>query len=108
MARLVSFRAVGGFTRENRARWGDAWCCLRVNGAWYIGDPRYRRVLARRRDALGRLVFEEVGEAHHLHGIEVVEVAPIFLEAMCCGQCGGVVAKVILAELAGAIAEIEQ
>jgi hypothetical protein len=40
--------------------------------------------------------------------IEVVEIAPIFLEAMCRRQRRSVVAKVVLAELAGGVAEIMQ
>src|SRR5262249_59117067 len=55
-----------------------------------------------------RLVLEEIGEAYHLHGIEVVKVTPVFLEAMCRGQSGGVVTQVVFAELTGVIAKIEQ
>jgi hypothetical protein len=50
----------------------------------------------------------DVGEAHLLHGVEVIEVAPVFLEAMRRRQGGGMVAQMVLAELAGCVAEIEQ
>ena len=56
--------------------------------------------------SVGRLV--DVGEAHLLHGIEVIEIAPIFLEAMRRRQRRGVVAQMVLAELACGIAEIMQ
>src|SRR4051794_38297186 len=48
----------------------------------------------------------EVGEAHPLHRVEVIEIAPVFLEAVLGRQRFGGVAHVVLAELAGAVAEI--
>ena len=56
--------------------------------------------------SVGRLV--DVGEAHLLHRVQVVEVAPVLLEAVRRRQRLGVVAQVVLAELAGVVAEIEQ
>ena len=56
--------------------------------------------------SVGRLV--DVGEAHPLHGVEVIEVAPELLEAVRRRQRVGVVAQMVLAELAGVVAEIEQ
>ena len=56
--------------------------------------------------AVGGLV--DVGEAHLLHGIEVIEIAPIFLEPVRGRQGLGGIAKMVLAELAGGVAEIEQ
>jgi len=53
-------------------------------------------------------VLVDVGEAHLLHGIEVIEVAPILLKAMRRRQRRGVVAQVVLAELAGGVAQIDQ
>ena len=53
-------------------------------------------------------VLVDVGEAHPLHRIEVVEVTPEFVEAVRGRQGLGVVAEVILAELAGVVAEIAQ
>ena len=50
----------------------------------------------------------DVGEAHLLHRVEVIEIAPVFLEAVRRRQRLGVVAQVVLAELAGGVAEIEQ
>jgi hypothetical protein len=43
-----------------------------------------------------------------LHGVEVIEVAPEFLEAVRSRQRVGVVAQMVLAELAGGVAEIVQ
>ena len=55
---------------------------------------------------VGRLV--DVGEAHLLHRVEVIEIAPVFLEAVRRRQRLGVVAQVVLAELAGGVAEVVQ
>ena len=72
------------------------------------GMPGDRRVLARRRDALLGRGLVDVGEAHLLHRVQVIEVAPVLLEAVRRRQRVGVVAQVVLAELAGGVAEIEQ
>ena len=56
--------------------------------------------------SVGRPV--DVGEAHPLHRVEVVEIAPELLEAVRRRQRVGVVAQMVLAELAGAVAEIVQ
>ena len=72
------------------------------------GNAGDRRVLARRRDGLLGRRLVDVGEAHALHGVEVIEVAPVLLEAVRGRQRGGVVAQMVLAELAGVVAEIEQ
>jgi hypothetical protein len=53
-------------------------------------------------------VLVEVGEAHSLHGIEVIEIAPVLLEPVRRRQRCGVVAQVVLAELSCVVAEIEQ
>jgi hypothetical protein len=53
-------------------------------------------------------VLIDVGEADLLHGIEVIEIAPIFLESMRGRQSGGVIAQVVLAELTRGVAEIMQ
>ena len=50
----------------------------------------------------------DVGEAHLLHRVEVIEIAPVFLEAVRGRQRRGVVAEMVLAELAGVVAEVEQ
>src|SRR3954451_21536510 len=73
-----------------------------------LGDARDRRVLAGRRDALRGRVLVDVGEAHPLHRVEVVQVAPVLLEAVRRRQRLGMVAQVVLAELAGGVAEVEQ
>src|SRR5215472_14031958 len=46
------------------------------------GDARDRRVLARRHDGLPGWTGVDVGEAYALHCIQVVQVAPEFLEAV--------------------------
>ena len=82
-----------------------------VSGSTAPGDLRQagdRRVLAGRRDGLLGRRLVDVGEAHPLHRVEVIEVAPEFLEAVRGRQRVGVVAQVVLAELAGGVAEIEQ
>ena len=56
--------------------------------------------------SVGDLV--DVGEAHLLHRVQVVEVAPVLLEAMHRRRGIGVVAQVILAELAGGVAQVQQ
>ena len=56
--------------------------------------------------SVGRLV--DVGEAHPLHRVEVVEIAPELLEAVRGRQRVGVVAEMVLAELAGVVAEVVQ
>jgi hypothetical protein len=45
---------------------------------------------------------------HPLHGVEVIEIAPEFLETVRRRQGIGVVAEMVLAELAGGVAEIAQ
>ena len=56
--------------------------------------------------SVGRLV--DVGEAHPLHRVQMVEIAPELLEAVRRRQRVGVVAQMVLAELAGGVAEIVQ
>ena len=70
------------------------------------GSAGDRRVFAWWRDGLLRRALIDVGEAHLLHRIEVVEIAPKLLEAMRRREGGGVVAQMVLAELAGGVAEI--
>ncbi len=82
LARLVLLRAVGGLAREHRTRRRQANRCLRIHGAGNLGDTRDRRVLARRSDTLHERGLVDVGEAHLLHRVEVIEVAPVFLEAV--------------------------
>jgi len=45
------------------------------------------------------------GKAHRLHRVEVIEVAPVFLEAVRRRQSLGIIAQMVLAELAGVVAE---
>ena len=81
---------------------------LGIDGARNLGQAGDRRVLARRSDRLLGRGLVDVGEAHPLHRVEVIEVAPEFLEAVRGRQRLGVVAEVVLAELAGVVAEIAQ
>ena len=108
LARLILRRAVGGFAPEHRARRRQAGRGLGVHGAGDFRQARDRRVLARRSDGLLRRGLVDVGEAHPLHRVEVIEIAPEFLEAVRGRQRVGVVAQMVLAELAGVVAEIEQ
>ena len=108
LAGLVCGRAVGGLAPEHRARRRQADRRRGVHRAGNLGEARDRRVLARRRDRLLGRGLVDVGEAHPLHGVKVVEVAPELLEAVRGRQRVGVVAQVVLAELAGVVAEIAQ
>ena len=67
-----------------------------------------RSVLARRNDGLHRRAAVDVGEAHPLHGVQVIQVAPEFLKAVRRRQRCRVVAQVVLAELAGVVSEVMQ
>src|SRR5262249_6932763 len=105
---LVRLGAVGGLAPQHITWRRQTDCGLGIDGTgdlWNAGDWR---VLARRRDRLSSRVLVYVGEAHLLHGVEVIEIAQVFLKAVRGGQRRGVVAQVILAELAGVVAEIEQ
>ena len=50
----------------------------------------------------------DVREAHPLHRVQVIEVTPELLEAVRRRQRVGMVAEMVLAELAGGVAEIAQ
>ena len=93
---------------EHRTRRRQAGRRLRIDGAGNLGQAGDRRVLAGRRDGLLGRGLVDVGEAHPLHRVEVIEVAPEFLEAVRGRQRVGVVAEMVLAELAGVVAEIVQ
>ena len=93
---------------DHRTRRRQAQRRLRIHGAGHLGQARDRRVLARRHDGLLGRGLVDVGEAHPLHRVEVIEIAPELLEAVRGRQRIGVVAQVVLAELAGVVAEIEQ
>ena len=79
-----------------------------IHGSGHLGETRDRRVLARWSDGLDGRTAVDVGEAHLLHRVQVVEVAPVLLEAVRRRQRRGVVAQVVLAEFAGGVAEIVQ
>ena len=77
-----------------------------IDRAGNLGQARDRRVLAGRRHGLLGRRLVDVGEAHPLHRVEMVEIAPELLEAVRGRQRVGVVAEVVLAELAGGVAEV--
>ena len=80
----------------------------RIDRAGHFRNAGDRRVPARRGNGLLGRGFVDVGEAHLLHRVEMVEIAPELLEAVRGRQRVGVVAEMVLAELAGVVAEIEQ
>jgi hypothetical protein len=108
LAGLVRLRAVGGLAPDHRTRGRQADRCLGIDGARNLRQATNGRVLARRSDRLLGRSLIDVGEAHPLHGIEVVQVAPIFLEPVCRGERLGVVSEMVFAELACRVTEIEQ
>ena len=71
-------------------------------------SPGHRRVLARRRDTLHGRRTIDIGEARLLHGIQMVQVAPVLFEAVRRRQGVRVVTQVVLAELPGVVAEVTQ
>ena len=105
---LIFRSAVGGLAREHWARRSKTSRGLRVHRAGDFGNAGNQRVLARRREALLGRAGVDVGEAHLLHGVQVIEVTPELLEAVRGRQRVGVIAEMVLAELAGVVAEVEQ
>ena len=102
LAALVRLRAVGTRCRTAPGAAGVMQVPVRrVDRARYFGEARDRRVLAGRRNGLLGRGLVDVGEAHPLHGVQVIQVAPELLEAVRRRQRLGVVAQVVLAELAG-------
>ena len=108
LAHLVLRRAVGGLHPKDRARRGHASAGLRVNTARWVRDSGNRNRFAWRHDGLHGRAAVDVREAHLLHGVQVIEVAPELLEAVGGRQGIGMVAQMVLAELAGGVAQIEQ
>ena len=80
----------------------------RINRALGRREPLDRCVESRRRDALLGWSLVDVREAHLLHRVEVIEIAPEFLKAIGRRQRLGVIAQVVLAELCGRIAQVEK
>ena len=50
----------------------------------------------------------DVREAHLLHGVQVIEVAPEFLEAVRRRKRGRMVTQVVLSELSGVVSEVAE
>ncbi len=100
--------AVDGRAPEHRARRRQTGRRFGIHGAWNLRHAGDQRVLARRSDALRVRVLVDVGEADLLHRVQVIEVAPILLESVRCREGLGMVAEVVLAELAGGVTEIQQ
>src|SRR5262249_57878130 len=88
--------------------WGHAGGLCWFQSAGNLREAGDWRILARWRDELRLRVLVDVGKAHRLHGVEVVQIAPVLLEAVRCRQGLRVVTKVILPELAGVVTEIVQ
>src|SRR5262249_34267544 len=97
---MICTRAPGAAGSSRLWSWGPPPRHFRQAGGW--------GVLARRRDRLLGWRRVDVREAHALHRIEVIEIAPELMEAMRSRQRFGVIAQVVLAELAGVVAEIAQ
>src|SRR5213076_941072 len=108
LARLVLGRAVGGLHPKDRARRGHAGAGLRVNTARWVRDPRDRNRCARRHNTLFGRALVDIWEANLLHRIQVIEVTPELLEAVRGRQGIRMVAEMVLAKLAGGVAEIQQ
>ena len=79
-----------------------------IHGAGNLRQAGDWRVLAGRSHGLLGRRLVDVGEAHPLHRVEVIEIAPEFVEAVRGRQSIRVVTEVVLAELAGVVAEIAQ
>src|SRR5262249_45149824 len=81
---------------------------LGVHRAGHLWNARYWRVFARRRNALRSRIPVDVWKADLLHCVEMVEVAPEFVEAVRGRQGVGVIAEMVLAELTGVVADVTQ
>src|SRR5260370_41616050 len=79
-----------------------------IHCAGDLGEAGNWRILAWRSDALLGRSFVDIGEADPLHCVQVIQIAPELLEAVCSRERCSVIAKVVLAELARGIAEIMQ
>ena len=108
LAHLALLCTVCRLAPDHRARGRQAGRRSGIHGAWNFRDTRDERVLTRRSDGLRGRVFVDVGETDTLHRIQVVEVAPILLEAVRCWQRLGVVAQVVFTELTRIVTEVQQ
>src|SRR6476661_10077182 len=112
LAGLVLRRAVGGLAPDDWTRRRQAGPRLRrrlrIHRPRDFREAGDRCVLAGRGDGLQGRGLVKVREAHALHRIQVVQVAPELVEAVGGRQRVGVVAQVVLAELAGVVAEVAQ
>ena len=108
LAHLVLGRAVGGLHPEDRARRRP--CRCRPSGQSRPGVPGCRESESSswRHDGLLGRAAVDVREAHLLHRVQVIEVAPELLEAVRRRQGIRMIAQMVLAELAGGVAQIEQ
>ena len=109
LAGLVLRRAVGGLAPDHRTRRRQAASSsLGSTAPGTSAKAGDRRVLARRGDGLQGRGLVDVREAHALHRVEVIQVAPELVEAVRRRKRVGVIAQVVLAELAGVVAEVPQ
>src|SRR5215470_1698835 len=106
---LVPLRAVRGRARDDRARRREAGYRARgINCTWGIWKTLDRGICTRCRERLLCRGLLDVGEAHLLHRVQVIEITPKFLEAVRGRQGEALVAQVVLTKLARAIAEIKE
>ena len=82
LARLVLRRAVGGLAPDHRARWRQAGRRLRVDCSGNLRRPGIGVFLHGGDDALLGRALVDVREAHALHRVQVIEVAPELLETV--------------------------
>src|ERR1051326_5847308 len=79
---------------------------LRIDGTRWVAETWHRSVLTRQRDLLHVRTRVDVGEAHTLHRVEVIEIGPVLLDTVRGRQRRGMVTKMVLPELARGVAEI--
>ena len=93
---------------DNRPRWRHTEPVSRIDRTGDLCEPLDRGVLTGRNNALLGRRLVDIREAHPLHGVEVIQVAPELLEAVCRWQRRRFIAEVVLAELARVVSEIQQ
>src|SRR5215469_14491563 len=95
-------------TPDDRPRWCHTSRGFGVHRPGDFWKTRNWCVLTRWSDNLVGRRLVDVGKAHGLHCVEVIEITPVFLETVCGRQGRSVVAQVVLSELARGVAQIPQ
>ena len=67
-----------------------------IDCAGDLGEAGNWRILAWRSDALLGRSFVDIGEADPLHCVQVIQIAPELLEAVCSGERCSVIPKVFI------------